>query len=277
MKNEGYALVITLWLIILLGLLTGIAYNSARTEVQINAFSRNELTGNALAEAGIWLTVRQLLQQSPDSLSLPYEQVIEFSNTPITIHVSDLAGRININTADSSLLRQLLLSNALDEEEATQLIQAIRDWIDSDSDTPYSSDEAGYYRQAGLSYSPRNQAFSTLSELRLVAGMNDTLYRQLAPYLTVYGRHQQIHAGSADPELVALLTRDTQNENPSAGQQFLTSANSNGFIINSQVLVNGISIENTVIIELTGRRRANAYRILAWYSNNEINKGSPDA
>lgn len=77
---------------------------------------------------------------------------------------------------------------------AENLTHAIADWIDQDDtidefDENKRGSESGLY--GGADYKVKNGKMLTLSELRLVAGMNDEIYKKIAGYLTIYGTGNQ--------------------------------------------------------------------------------------
>ncbi|PCJ40022.1 MAG: hypothetical protein COA71_12705 [SAR86 cluster bacterium] len=271
-QSQGYALVLVLWLIILLSLVAGMSYNSARVQMRITSLSNNQLEGEAIAEAGTWLSINTLLSTSSNNLARysNYNGSLQYNQTGISISIRDLASLINLNNANAELLKLLVTPYTNSPSEAETLVQNIRDWIDSDNDSQNGANEERIYNVAGLDYSPMNKPFSSVDELRLVAGMSDSLFREIAPFLTIFGTHTQINSLSSDPALLDLL-KTASNENNSL-QRYLTTLPSNFFIVISSVNINGSDFSNTVIIELTGRRRADSYRILAWQPSELIRK-----
>ncbi len=102
----------------------------------------------------------------------------------------DLQAKFNINMINEKKftsvflnLTTILLSNQTAKERKS-LILAIQNWI-----SPYQPDRGkdqylSTYLQNKPPYLPGHQPFSNISELRLVHGVNQSIYQQLLPYLT---------------------------------------------------------------------------------------------
>ncbi|MAM71838.1 MAG: hypothetical protein CMP91_11930 [Gammaproteobacteria bacterium] len=272
-QDKGYALVLVLWLITLLSLVTAMSYNAARVQMRLTYLANSQLEGEALAEAGIWLSVNTLLSTSSNNLGryTNYTGNLQYHQSDISVSIRDLASLINLNNANAELLELLITPYTESSQETETLIQNIRDWIDSDNDSQNNSSEERLYSLADLDYSPMNKPFSSVDELRLVIGMTDALFRNISPFLTIYGTHTQINSQSAEPVLLELLNNESSDNN--SIQRYLTTLPSNAFIVTSTATINGNDFSQTVIIELTGRR-ADSYRILAWQPSELIKKNS---
>ncbi|OGQ07287.1 MAG: hypothetical protein A3G32_04745 [Deltaproteobacteria bacterium RIFCSPLOWO2_12_FULL_40_28] len=78
-----------------------------------------------------------------------------------------------------------------------QLVFAIGDWVDSNGmineyDAVQRGNESSVYGK--VDYPVKNAKFATLAELRLVAGMNDQIFKELAPFATIYTGSEKINA-----------------------------------------------------------------------------------
>lgn len=96
------------------------------------------------------------------------------------------------------------------KRDAEKLTHAIADWIDvndlvNEFENVSRGNESGEYLKER--YPVKNGKFLTLSELRLVSGMNDKLYEKLEPYATVYTRTgtERINMCLAEDELIKAL------------------------------------------------------------------------
>lgn len=85
--------------------------------------------------------------------------------------ITDLESRININTADSSVLLRALTYMGVDASEAPAIGDAILDWIDSDSAAHMNGAESDYYQSMDPPYLAKNGPIDDLSELLLVRGV----------------------------------------------------------------------------------------------------------
>lgn len=109
-----------------------------------------------------------------------------------------------------SVLKLPQFQEILEEEkiEAETLTHALVDWVDAggvinEFDKIERGDEDSLYTQ--VKYKPRNAKFLSLSELRLVSGMNDDLLNKLAPLISLYSGSDKINVCLADDELVKAL------------------------------------------------------------------------
>lgn len=82
-------------------------------------------------------------------------------------------GRIDLNTADEKYLVAALVVSGMAESEARTGAARIRDWIDSDDNaSPNNGAERDEYRQAKVSYEPRNAQMEAINEVRQVLGLH---------------------------------------------------------------------------------------------------------
>jgi general secretion pathway protein K len=187
--QDGVALVIVLWMLALLAVIANSLVFSLRTEIQTAANHAASARTEAAADAGIHLAIRELSRPESDSLrwqgnGLAHEW--KFGDVNVQVTISDESARIDLNTADASLLRNLFLSQGADQAAAASLVDAIADWRDPDDLRRLYGAERDEYLAAGKDYGPRNSDFETIEELGLVLGMNGDLLRRIAPVVTVY-------------------------------------------------------------------------------------------
>ena len=98
----------------------------------------------------------------------------------------DSAKRWNATQKMFIRLLQALGEASLPLEEAMALTDAVTDFIDRDAERRLNGAEEGAYRYADYPYLPANRALASVSELRAVQGMTESVYRALAPLVTVW-------------------------------------------------------------------------------------------
>ena len=98
----------------------------------------------------------------------------------------DPAKRWNATQKMFIRLLQALGEASLPLEEAMALTDAVTDFIDRDAERRLNGAEEGAYRYADYPYLPANRALASVSELRAVQGMTESVYRALAPLVTVW-------------------------------------------------------------------------------------------
>ena len=196
---------------------------------------------SSIAESGIDLAIAVLHTDSYvndyDSLHDSWAKVGEIPikgfdrGAELTITISDLSGRFQLNSmvagvaagggqdSDTNLspdqareiFLRLLLSGAFaieNEMQATEIVDSIVDWMDSDDKESTFGAEEGYYESLDPPYSPRNNFMELPNELLAVKGItSELLYgndekKGLADYITVYGVSGAININTADPLLI---------------------------------------------------------------------------
>jgi len=128
-----------------------------------------------------------------------------FDGISVTVELRDESGKIDINTGSDALLRGLLLSTGLNDDEAAKLLDAILDWRDADSLKRLNGAEEADYRAAGLTYKPANAPFQAIEEIQLVLGMRPHIYRRIAPLITVFSRVPGVNTQVASREVLLAI------------------------------------------------------------------------
>ena len=103
------------------------------------------------------------------------------------VELTDAGVQLSLNAAREDQLRTLLLSLGIDARRADRLAQAIADWRDSDQLRRLNGAEQLDYLRDGRAMLPDDGPFAAVGAIRFVLGMNDSLYRLVAPQLTVFG------------------------------------------------------------------------------------------
>lgn len=207
-RQRGVALVLVMWVSVLLTVIAASFIVERRTEAMIVHNSASIARAEAAANAGVTRAVHELYrgENSPDPWrrdGVPHEWT--FDGIAVRVEIRDESGKIDINTAADPLLRGLLVSVGLKDDEANQLLDAILDWRDPDAlKRPNGAEEADY-RAANLTYRPANSTFQAIEELQLVLGMRPDIYRRLAPSLTVFSRQAGINAQLASREVLLAI------------------------------------------------------------------------
>ena len=205
---RGVALIIVLWIITLLAVIAASFVQTMRTDVNIVANSLSRVKAEALADAALQRALYELYKPqniegrwNTDGSSREWQ----YRDTTVTITMQDETGKIDINRVNDQLLRGLLVSQGVADEEAIKLGDAIADWRDTDSNRRLKGAEAPEYTAAGLAYGPANALFQSIEELKLVLGMTPALYARLAPLITVYSGQPGVNEQIATREVLLAL------------------------------------------------------------------------
>jgi general secretion pathway protein K len=207
-RQRGVALVLVIWLATLLTVITGSFAMSARTDALVVRNSVSMARAEAAADAGViravWETYR--IDNAPDAWRRDGRaREMTFEGAVLKVEMRDESARIDVNTGSDALLRGLLTSVGLPDDEASRLVDAIADWRDADSlKRPNGAEEADY-QAAGLSYRPANAPFQAIEEIQLVLGMRPDIFRRIAPMITVYSRQAGISPTIATREVLLAI------------------------------------------------------------------------
>lgn len=194
--QEGVALVMVLWILLLITISTG-AYTLMARMDQLEAHTVISGTRARLAaEAGLNLAVLSL--RDPDETNRwvpdgrPY--TLFYEDVRLEIQVTDERGKIDINSVDEDTLIRLLAGNGLDEENAMYLAAAMLDWADTDEIERANGAELPAYESAGLAVGPGNRPYVMIEETLQVLGMPFDLFKVIEPGITVFSE-----SGTPDP------------------------------------------------------------------------------
>lgn len=212
--QRGAALLLVLWLLVLLTGLIAVFALSARTEgLQGRTLARGAAARYA-AEAGIEAAAFHLQGADGDARWLPDGRPVdfEFAGHQLRVRVVDESAKVDLNVAAPDLLVGLLLAVGVELERARELSGAIQDWRDGDDLVNVEGGaEDPQYAAAKLPYGAKDRPFETLSELRLVLGMDPALFEKLRPYLTIHsGQARPNPAFAGKPVLQALGLNEEQ-------------------------------------------------------------------
>ncbi len=185
--QQGMVLVIVLWMLVLMTVIAATIATTQKGQVRLTSGQVSRAEGRALALAGIHYAVTRLADSDRQSAWFAdgVTRTWRYREQSIDITVTDESGRVDINAADRLLLIRLLAAIGLDSSRQQQLAGAIIDWRDPDSNSQPGGAEDAAYRQAGLDYGAKDDRFDDVSELRLVLGMDPTVYNRLRPAVTV--------------------------------------------------------------------------------------------
>ncbi|MDR3389266.1 MAG: type II secretion system protein GspK [Rudaea sp.] len=288
-RQRGVALILVLWVIALMSVLLGSFALIARTENLESRHLFDTTTARFAAEAGLERAVYEL--RNPDQLTRwvgdgrPYE--FAFDTAQVRVEITDESGKIDINSADATLLQALFVSIGANTDQAAALSDAIQDWRDADDVPLPHGAESAEYKAAGLSYVPRNAPFQTVSEVQQVFGMNYELYSRIEPAITIYsggGAPNPAYAPlevllalpGMTPELAQQLIQARQQIQPGQGAAaaltmpdgtpIVANGGGNTYTVKSRAtLANGASTVLDASIRLGGLGAAGRpYTVLRW-------------
>lgn len=132
--------------------------------------------------------------------------------------IFDLQAKFNLNNLSDkvyvakfrSLIDRVLVKKSPAQREA--LIKSILYWI-----SPYDIDqgidsELSIYLKQSPPYYPSHQPFKSLSELRLINGVDANIYQTLSPFLTVLPENTEININTAAKNLLFTIKTEITEE-----------------------------------------------------------------
>ncbi|MGD9158758.1 MAG: type II secretion system minor pseudopilin GspK [Desulfobacteraceae bacterium] len=240
-NNRGVALIITILMISIIVVLTLEFNSSMRHELQGAVNSRDNIMLGYIAKSGYNLALALLREDDPNSDSLKDDWALLkdtsslseslFESGRFQVEITDLSGKIQINNIikqggaynddQKGILLRLLTSSLfeLEEEEAEDILDNIKDWIDSDDEPTRFGSESTYYQSLDDPYSCRNGKLRSIYEMTQIKGITKKLFYGtnetpgLKEYLTVYGDGSgKININTADKNILMVLSDDLDQE-----------------------------------------------------------------
>lgn len=194
--EQGVALVIVLWTVMLLTVIAGNFVFAMRTETSVVRNAVSAAQAEAMANGAVHRALYETFKPAMDASTWKAdgrERQWDIGGAKIKVVMMDESGKIDINTSSDELLRGLLISVGVDAAKAAQLLDAILDWRDEDSLPRPNGAESEAYQAAGLKYEPANAPFEAVEQLQQVLGMTPDIYFRIAPLITVYSKQPGIN------------------------------------------------------------------------------------
>lgn len=285
-QQEGIALIIVLWILLLVTISTG-AYTLMARMDQLEAHTVISSTrARMAAESGINFAVLGL--RDPDELTrlIPDGRSYTFRHQDVVIDVEviDERGKMDVNIAEEPVLTKFFEGHGLDNAQAVELAAAIKDWTDEDEIERASGAELDRYESEGLGVGPGNRRFVMIEELLQVLGMPWDLYKKIEPGLSVYSEeslpdpaYAPVEALLALPDMTEddalnfVAERQSQDGSEGAGVTLpngqVAMAQGRGLtysVLAKATLPNGIWDQVEATIQLGGGANGAPYQILRW-------------
>lgn len=285
-RQQGVALLVVLWILLLVTLSTG-AYTLMARMDGLEAHTVLWSTRARLAaEAGLNVAVLSLRDPDDEQRWIadgrPY--LIRYRDTEIEVSVTDERGKFNINSANEEALLQLFSANGVDAEQAALLAAAVLDWTDPDTLVRPNGAEEEEYIAAGYQVGPANRPFLMVEELLQVLGLPWELFREIEPGLTVWSEGRLPDPAFAPVEALLALPEMTREDASDfvaerhaiegadgielalpSGQMAVAQGRGLTYsIVAKATLPNGVWDQVEATIRLGGNRDGYPFRILRW-------------
>lgn len=213
-RDTGFALLIVLLALTLLGLVTARLLSAARSQIVVAGNLRDATIAGAAAKAGIADAIVHLEAGGTGPVDktalLPATQlrglwhtddtrhVIRIGASRVTIRIAALDGKVNPNSAPPAVLAGLIRAVGTPAGAAERIAAAIIAWRSPAPSQAAQRALASRYRQAGRSGAPDGTGFATIDALGAVLGMTPSLLASLRPHLSLSAPAVP-RRGKADP------------------------------------------------------------------------------
>ena len=196
-KKRGFAVLIALVAVTVLTLLAAAFAYAMKIEARLAANTSDDeefyWIGRGGVERACWWLAQEgnqpfsSLQQywnhgpgdGPETNSVLADESLDnfpIGNGTVSLTMTELESKININTANGPLLQQVLTAQGADADSISVVSDSILDWIDPDDNTRPAGAESDYYLGLVPSYSAKNAPIDNLDELLLVKGVTHDMY-----------------------------------------------------------------------------------------------------
>ena len=281
-RERGWALVSVLWVVAILAMLA--AATEALTVTVARAGYSADLNAGADADLDAGMA-RAVVAIADKRASQRWRvdgtpQDFDFDGAHLRIAIQDELGRIDLNAADVSMIKRLLISAGVGDDDADALADKIADWRSRSGLKSLHGADAADYAAAGYAYRPRGGPFASVDEVRLVMGMTPQIFARIRPALTVYSKRPALdpnvaprealaalYLGDEDKIGAALAARDAARgaEGPAeavSGDLGFVPAG-RAFSISIRMVKDGRRYARDVVVLLTGDDKR-PYIVLAW-------------
>lgn len=242
-NNKGVALILTILIIGIIVTLTLSFNTSMRSEVASAANMRDNIKLEAILQSGLNIALAILADDpsagngsydslfdtwaKPDILSLYSSKL--FDDGQLQIIIGDETGKIPVNQLIDregnyiDITRNLLIRFLeLEEfdiapEEAEDIVNSIKDWIDPDNESSDFGEESSYYEALEKPYSCRNGRLESLEELLLIKGITEDIFygtdetTGISDFLSIYG-DGRININTADVLVLRALSEQIDED-----------------------------------------------------------------
>jgi type II secretory pathway component PulK len=196
-SRRGFAVIVALVAVAVLGMLAGALAVFMKVENQLaqNGNDDEKLfwLGRAGVERACWILAQE--PQGPTSLKQIWAggpgdgpetnsplAGISLDNFPVgdgtvSLKITELESKININRADTPLLTSVLTTMGVDAGSISLVSDSIQDWIQSGDAARPAGAKSDYYQGMTPPYNAKNAPMDDIEELQLVKGVTPLMFK----------------------------------------------------------------------------------------------------
>ena len=208
-RQNGMALVVVLWLVVLLSIMAAGHARGTRVDTQLASRQVAVAQARGYAEAGINHALLMMLSDRGQDVPVDGRIFgVAIDDRTVTLAVRSATGLVDLNGASADLLDAALEAIGVADAQRRALVDAILDWRDSDDLRHLDGIEDDDYVAAGLPWTSRDGNFAAVDELRYIPGIGQNEFERLAPLGTVHSKSAGIDLELAPPIIVEAMTGD---------------------------------------------------------------------
>ncbi|MBL9116885.1 MAG: general secretion pathway protein GspK [Verrucomicrobiaceae bacterium] len=202
---RGSSLMAVFWMIAVLGMITFAAVKLLKADTSNARLFRDRMFAKRYAEMGLEIGRHPRMELYDPLLAGSGENGGSYQ-----VNITTEEARFNINTlllaSDRAIIKRIFTSWGLKPDYTASLIDALKDWVDADSNVSLNGAEKRNYEKQGLKDVPFNRPFKDLDEMLLVRGMEgiSDARPDWREWFTVHG-DGRIDVNEARSEFVAVL------------------------------------------------------------------------
>lgn len=208
-RNEGSVLILILWVLVLLGFLSGeyLSHNRGNAAIARNAWDKLKLEEGIKSVVALVGSGYKPNNAAAEGLGGWWPISVE--DVKLWVKVDNESTKPNINKAPDVNIRQEIQKSLGENrgEEADEIADAILDWRDADDLVRTNGAEADYYAGKDLPYRPANGPFKVLTELLLVRGISPGLFWG-DPLREILNKEKEKEGGADQPAPLPPLVED---------------------------------------------------------------------
>jgi general secretion pathway protein K len=272
-QNGGFALIIVLWTLVLIGFIVAHLTASGRTEIRIAGNLVTNSAAQAAADGAVFEAIFNLSDPQPEQRwpadGTPRQIIVGSSR--VILRVEDEASWINPSAASPVLLEALLRVTGSDADTARRIATAISEWVGAATAARPQEALVADYRAAGLDYGPPSAPFETVGELGRVLGMTPAMLMAIRPHLTLFGPAEP-NPATMDPVVAAALALTSTAGQPAVQPN---QPPPDALTVRITALASGpgnARVTRTAVVR-TGATVPQGYAVLAW--GNSLNSDAP--
>lgn len=169
--QRGATMVAVFWIMAVMGLAIVASLRVARYQMEVVSSQVAGIEARQYAEMGIAIAINPKVEKWDPLLGQTFP-----NGSGYNAQIRSEGGRFNINyilmAEDKMLLRQIFVYWGVDFDVASEIADALTDWIDPNDDIQLNGAEFEWYEGQGFKGRPFNRPFYDLDEMRLVRGMD---------------------------------------------------------------------------------------------------------